>query len=149
MSSTPTLTLADHHTIADHARTTAALCLRAQVQVSEESDNHQALASTLMDVSEGAALLATFLDRSSVHADVVGETLRALLAASKDALAHATDADDTCRAAYAAVVRLDTFCAVLIGEESRDVLQADADAQDAALKETFPASDAAASPTNL
>ena len=149
MSSTSALTSADHHTIADHARTTAALCLRAQVQVSEESDNHQALASTLMDVSEGAALLATFLDRSSAHADVVGETLRALLAASKDALARATDDNDACRAAYAAVVRLDTFCAVLIGEESRDLLQADTDAQDTALKETFPASDAAASPTNL
>ena len=149
MSSPTALTLADHHSIADHARTTAALCLRAQVQVNAASDDHQALASSLMDVSEGAALLARFLDRSSAHADVVGEALRALLVASKDALAHATDADETCRAAYAAMVRLDTFCGVLVGDESPELLQADTDAQDTALKETFPASDAAASPTNL
>lgn len=149
MPSTSALSPADHHVIADQARTTAALCLRARVQVNEASEKHQALASTLMDVSECAVLLATFLDRSSAHADVVGEALRALLAASKDTLAHATDADDAYRAAYAAVVQLDSFCAVLIGEESRDLLHADADAQDTALKETFPASDAAASPTNL
>lgn len=149
MPSTPALTRDDHHIIADHARTTAALCLRAQVQVSEASDDQRAFASTLVDVSEAAALLATFLDRSSAHGDVLAEALRALLTPCKDALAAAADADQTFRAAYAAVVRMETFCAVLIGEESRDKLQAETDAQDTALKETFPASDAAASPTNL
>jgi len=146
---TASLSPDNQHRIANHAHKTVALCTRASSYVADQDLDESSLANALNDVSEAAAVLAQFLNRSSTHADVMAEAVHGLLPSCVELLGKVEQDHPPLKRAYAAVLHLGNSCEVLLGEKSPESLDPSSDAGDAALKGTFPASDPATSPSEI